>query len=467
MSSRKRREAQRKKVAAIVTRAANEIVKVERALGKNNRSRHRDTCNPTSLRSKGRKTTKITKRSQGTKKVPTTKVRSRRRQRNYTTCRKGKVSSRERRRTKGRQTEIRKTKKITRKKNIDKGAFIGFINSTRSTPKVAPPNYKNTAPGCGFIDDDEEGENKTCRACNEEFITYSGKNICPDCRDKPVFNNTPPTITPVIPVVTAPEIMKNTPCAHKIKPHRIPTRKTKHFSKPLGPVLRRRERGDDSTINAVEKIAQNSNGQLKYIRYPPRNAPEKVIKPIQYQSTSTLQQSGAVISTARPEKVILKTVVPIPNQTSTCIAPNPIARAIPHPVQTNPLAQKYQHVQIAPSSQKLQHTTRHPVITTTTVAPSAQKLQHTTRPPVITTTTVAPSKPSVTEDGGQNKVCVKCTCDFVTYSGKDLCPDCRDGNSSSASSDDDDDDEGENKVCLQCKCDFTTYSGKSMCPDCR
>ena len=31
-------------------------------------------------------------------------------------------------------------------------------------------------------DDDDDGENKVCTKCSENFITYSGKDLCPECR---------------------------------------------------------------------------------------------------------------------------------------------------------------------------------------------------------------------------------------------------------------------------------------------
>ena len=42
-----------------------------------------------------------------------------------------------------------------------------------------------------------------------------------------------------------------------------------------------------------------------------------------------------------------------------------------------------------------------------------------------------------------------------------------DEGSSHDDDDDDDDDDGESKVCVKCKEDFITYSGKDMCPQCR
>ena len=31
-------------------------------------------------------------------------------------------------------------------------------------------------------DDTDDGEEKKCKKCNHTFVTYSGKDCCPDCR---------------------------------------------------------------------------------------------------------------------------------------------------------------------------------------------------------------------------------------------------------------------------------------------
>ena len=31
-------------------------------------------------------------------------------------------------------------------------------------------------------DDTDDGEEKKCKKCNHTFVTYSGKDYCPDCR---------------------------------------------------------------------------------------------------------------------------------------------------------------------------------------------------------------------------------------------------------------------------------------------
>ena len=474
MSSRKRRQAQRDRIAAIVDRAARQIIKVEgvrykpqspravanqrtglrrsrgrmtkasKTTGKGSRSR-RARSNSARFkinRSSGRRTV-------GSKpKSPNVLKRSREAKKKTTTGKGG--SSRGQRRArqvivvKSPRRKIKKpvqkqTKKVIKKQTRTAASFPGYVNSSRAHPKTKPPS--NTQAGCSFSDDDtdDEGELKKCKVCGEDFTTYTGKDTCPPCRPVFGFSDSSPPVQPVQPV------RKSCPQEEGllIKRRDRFQKRVEFDSEDLRPVaVSSQPPAPPMVPSSASSVTARFGGPL--IPDPPTVNSTPYVTNVPAPISSLPTSSSAPVTYSLPAPPLVKTPAP------------------PKAVPTRPKV-----VTVQPEFSSAIRVPSIPLKTPPSVTHPLPVYKHVPPPrPTVTVASSGRENVETNDDGGQERKCSKCAFSFVTYSGKSECPDCRDGGSCKFSSNDDDDD-GESKICTKCKSEFTTYSGKNMCPECR